>query len=93
MSAPGFIADTEAPAYTALKKTAKTEITVAYADKTVTVTYKTYNAAGTEVAKTQVWTATGMTNGLYTVNFALDGATANGNITVSHQVVKEANAD
>ena len=93
MTAPGFIADGDAPAYTALKKTAKTEITVAYADNTVTVTYKTYNAAGTEVEKTQVWTATGMTNGLYTVNFALDGATANGNITVSHQVVTEANAD
>lgn len=91
MTAPGFLDGTDATEYTALKKTAKTEITIAFEGETITVTYKTYNAAGTEVAKTQVWTATGMANYVYTVNLALDGATANGNISVTHQVVTPAN--
>lgn len=76
VTAPGFVSDTDAPAFTAAKKTAATKITVTLDTQkdTLTIVYQLLDATG-KVTRTDTWTITGMTENLYVLGFALDGAT------------------
>ncbi len=95
VTAPGFVSDTDAPAFTAAKKTAKTRVTVTLdmEKDTMTFVYELLDASG-KATRTDTWTITGMTDSMYVLGFALDGATiTDAGATISAQNVAYPAAD
>ena len=89
MTAPGFVSDEDAPAFTAAKKTAATRITVTLDTETdtMTVVYELLDAEG-KATRTDTWTIGGMADSMYTLGFALDGATVTADgVTITGQNV------
>lgn len=95
VTAPGYVSDTDAPAFTAAKKTAKTRVTVTLdmEKDTMTFVYELLDGSG-KATRTDTWTITGMTDSMYVLGFALDGATiTDAGATISAQNVAYPAAD
>ena len=81
MTQPGLVQAGSA-AETAAKTYDNVEITVSLSNDTMTIVY-TFTGAENETPQSLTWTITGMTADSYVLGFANDGATIDGNVTIS----------
>ena len=80
MTQPGYTVGSAAD--TAGKTYDNVEITVSLSNDTMTIVY-TFTGAENETPQSLTWTITGMTADSYVLGFANDGATIDGNVTIS----------
>ncbi len=73
--------------FAAMKSDAKFDLTISFADDTLTFTMNYYAADGTTVAETLSATITGLTADSYKIGFVLDRATVVGDVTITENAL------